>query len=293
MLTLTNVEGFLEYLQAVRGFSPHTIIAYRDDLEEFSRYRQDHSGTITAKYLRGYLAFLLQKGLARRTIARKIAALRSYERYLLNTHPEKAQADLFFSLRSPKLPRSLPKVLTQEQMLQILAVEQGNPWQQRRNLLVAELLYGSGLRIAEAYSLNVADLDVMRRSLIVMGKGGKERLSYFGSGVLSALSAYIPLRSQLVRPEEKALFINKYGKRLSIRGLRRVVESLAKATGLSFTPHSLRHSFATHMLEGGADLRSVSDLLGHKNLSTTQIYTHVAVERLQRVYQENHPRATK
>jgi len=292
-----SLESYLEeYLQALevgRGYSPHTIAAYRQDLEQFAAFLEEEGRPwlpVDRPDVRRFLARLQERGLSPATIARKIAALRSFYGYLvrrgvLPTHPLRA-------LGTPKVPGRLPRFLTVEETVALLMAPDLRTPQGLRDRAILELLYGGGLRVGELVALDLGDVDWGRRELHVRGKGGRERLALIGRPALRALRAYVRLgRPHLAgkRPTE-ALFLNRWGERLSDRSVRTLVSEYARQVGLEdVTPHTLRHTFATHLLEGGADLRIVQELLGHARLTTTQRYTHVTQTHLREIYRRIFP----
>ena len=286
------VGSFLEYLGVERGSSPHTLRSYATDLTEFTRFlAEEHVGDLAgadSRLIRAYLARLHQRRLSKATIARKLAAVRSCFRFLarrgvLEVNPAR-------QVRSPRLGRRLPSFLPKDEATQLLDAGPAAGPAGLRDRALVELLYASGLRVAECCGLDVDDLDEGRRTVRVVGKGDKERVVPVGETALEALAAYLAMRGRA----RGALFRNARGGRLTTRSALRIVKGLARRAGLGqrVTPHTLRHSFATHMLGEGADLRLIQELLGHSRLSTTQRYTHVSPEHLMRVYDATHPRAT-
>jgi integrase/recombinase XerC len=286
------VGSFLEYLGVERGASPHTLRSYATDLTEFTRFlAEEHVADLAAvdsRMIRAYLARLHQRRLSKATVARKLAAIRSCFRFLarrgtLEVNPAR-------QVRSPRLGRRLPSFLPKDEATQLLDAVPAAGAAGARDRALVELLYASGLRVAEGCGLDLDDLDEGRRTVRVVGKGNKERMVPVGETALEALAAYLAMRGR----QRGALFRNARGGRLTTRSAHRIVKRLARRAGLGqrVTPHTLRHSFATHMLGEGADLRLIQELLGHSRLSTTQRYTHVSPEHLMRVYDATHPRAT-
>jgi len=287
------LEEYLQALEVGRGYSPHTIAAYRQDLEQFAAFLEEEGRPwlpVDRPDVRRFLARLQERGLSPATIARKVAALRSFYGYLvrrgvLPTHPLRA-------LGTPKVPGRLPRFLTVEETVALLMAPDLRTPQGLRDRAILELLYGGGLRVGELVALDLGDVDWGRRELHVRGKGGRERLALIGWPALRALRAYVRLgRPHLAgkRPTE-ALFLNRWGERLSDRSVRTLVSEYARQVGLEdVTPHTLRHTFATHLLEGGADLRIVQELLGHARLTTTQRYTHVTQTHLREIYRRIFP----
>jgi integrase/recombinase XerC len=286
------VGSFLEYLGVERGASPHTLRSYAADLAEFTRFLTEEKIAglpgADARVVRAFLARLHQRRLAKATIARKLAAVRSCFRFLarrgvLAVNPAR-------QVRSPRLGRRLPSFLPKDEATALLDAAPGPSPAGPRDRAMLELLYASGLRVAECCGLDLDDLDEARRTVRVLGKGDKERVVPVGETALEALAVYLVRRGRHRGP----LFLNSRGGRLTPRSALRIVGARARQVGISqrVTPHTLRHSFATHMLGEGADLRLIQELLGHSRLSTTQRYTHVSPEHLMRVYDRAHPRAT-
>ncbi len=311
------IEEFLLTLQAERNLSPHTVRSYRRDLQQFAEFLRragkDDPGQVDHRLLRSFLANLSTRGYSRSSICRKASSLRGFfsflrERGLITEDPSAA-------LSSPRRQRRLPRVLSPSEMdgccdrhasLEVYGTS-------LRDLAIVEVLYGSGIRVGELVSLDLDDVDFRRCEMRVTGKGRKERLVPLNRVALDILLAYLEReRPQLLREAgtalravegggarrevgdaERAVFINARGRRMSDRGVRRAVERFFRdvGSGKHVTPHTLRHTFATHLLEGGADLRSVQELLGHVDLSTTQIYTHLSKAQLKHIYLKTHPRA--
>jgi integrase/recombinase XerC len=290
------VSAFLDYLRIERNASPHTLRSYQDDLARFCDYLDETQGqgtdptAVDARRLRGYAAWLNGRSYAASTVARRLASLRTFFRYqrrqgTITTDPAGA-------LRNPKQPSRLPHPLRIEDVIRLLEAIPTADALGVRDRAMFETLYGGGLRVSELVGLDLADVDPDQGLVRVRGKGRRERLCPVGTESIHWLGQWIPLRRP-VRREVTAVFLNRYGTRLSARSVGRLFQ--AKLTGLDLdpaaSPHTLRHSFATHLLDRGADLRSVQELLGHRRLTTTQIYTHVTQERLIDAYTEAHPRA--
>jgi integrase/recombinase XerC len=287
------VPAFLQYLAAERGASPHTLRSYAADLAELSQFLRSvkvvQVAEADARALRAYLAWLHGRGLAKSSIARKLAAVRSCFRFLarrghVETNPARQVA-------SPRLPRRLPSFLPKDESKELLDAPVEDSAAGRRDRALLELLYASGLRVAECCGLDLEDLDRRHGTVRVLGKGGKERVVPVGDAALAALDDY--LERERLGAKGGPLFRNPRGGRLSTRSARNVVRRRARAAGIArrVTPHTLRHTFATHLLGEGADLRLIQELLGHSRLSTTQRYTHVSPEQLMKVYDAAHPRA--
>ena len=289
-----------EYLSAARGYSRNTVKSYLTDLEDLMVFCAKRStielGQLDLNTIRDWLYEIDQRGLAKSTMARKSAAIRSFTGWLKRT--ERTETDLAARLKSPKSGRSLPKVVSKDSLEEIFAilVQQATPDNPNglRNLLCIELLYATGCRVSELVGLNLDDVDYSRNILRVMGKGAKQRMVPFGDPARAALDNWVRVGRQQLANEKSAnsLLINSRGQRLGVRQVYSLVAELLGATPTGVAgPHTLRHSAATHLLDGGADLRAVQELLGHASLGTTQIYTHVSVERLKAGYAKAHPRA--
>ena len=317
MITLARAIGrFESYLADERRFSPRTVLAYRQDLDRFADFWQREFGEAEADRtpltkidtlsVRSHLASLHRAKLSNRSLARHLSTLRSFFRWACREgHLERNPAK---GLPSPRVPRSLPRALTLADTESLLETEDEGLLPERERALF-ELLYATGLRVSEAAALDVEDVDLSARMLRAQGKGGKERIVPFGETAEDALRAWLPVRRELRAPHPPApllpgegsrpsaggepLFVNSRGGRLTTRLMARVLKRRLRAAGLpaQISPHALRHTFATHLLQSGADLRSIQELLGHASLSTTQKYTHLDAARLRDVYRRAHPRA--
>jgi integrase/recombinase XerC len=294
-----GVEGFLRSLRE-RNASPNTVLAYRKDLAKFSGYMggTEQLKQISHVRIRGFLSHLYQQGLSKTSVARVLAAVRSLYRWLaregiVEQNPAKLVA-------TPRLPKKLPRVPTIEEMSAMFQTgngkEHGEPAFPERDALVIELLYGCGIRNSELVGMNLEDISNSNELLLVRGKGRKQRYVPFGDPVKTALAVYLPARQKLLAARKKsttALLVNRLGTRLTSRSVGRIVKRMAVAHGLSSDvhPHTLRHAFGTHMLEEGADLRAIQEILGHERLSTTQRYTQLSTRHVLDVYDKTHPRA--
>jgi integrase/recombinase XerC len=283
-----------------RNASPLTLKSYSEDFNSFFDYLQDRVGRIPEpsetdiSMLRGYVAYLHECQYAKTTIARRLACLRSFYRYcarekLTASNPAKA-------LRTPRTGRKLPSFLTAKQTVALVEAPPSDDPSGLRDRAMLETMYSAGLRVAELVGLNLHDWDQDANVLRVRGKGRKERIAPVGRHASAALHQWLSVREVAADagPEDReAVFLNRFGKRLTTRSVGRMLEKYVKANGLDskISPHSMRHTFATHMLDGGADLRSVQELLGHKSLTTTQIYTHVSTQRMRETYDKSHPHA--
>jgi integrase/recombinase XerC len=293
-------DQFLHFLKVERNASALTIKSYADDLLHVIEFLQEHTGQIPSltqidvAILRSYVAWLHECGYARTTVARRLACLRSFFRYCnregwIDTNPARP-------LRTPRAGRTLPHFLTTEQIGTLLEAPSRDTPLGIRDRAILETMYSAGLRVSEVVGINVGDWERDAGILRVLGKGRKERLAPVGSFATNAIDAWMRIRQPdpKAKPElQNAVFLNKFGRRLTTRSIGRMLELHIHTAGLSqkTSPHTLRHSFATHLLDGGADLRSVQELLGHKSLTTTQIYTHVSTRRLRETYEKSHPHA--
>lgn len=296
------IKQFLNYLKVERNASELTIKSYADDLSHVVEFFQEQTAVVPdpklvdVGALRGYVSWLHECGYARTTVARRLACLRSFFRYcnregICETNPARP-------LRTPRTGRKLPHFLTTEQIGALLAAPPANTDAGLRDRAILETMYSAGLRVSELVGLNVSDWDRASGILRVLGKGRRERLAPVGSFATKALDQWMTVRQpdpKAPAKQKDALFLNRFGRRLTTRSIGRLLETHIATAGLSqqTTPHTLRHTFATHLLDGGADLRSVQELLGHKSLTTTQIYTHVSTRRLRETYEKAHPHAAK
>ena len=289
------VHQFLRALRE-RNASPHTIKAYRGDLEDFAIYAGSRGWKeIDHLTIRGFLSHLYEKGLSKTSVARSLAAVRSLYRWLAQEgEVEHNPAKL---VSTPKLPKKLPRVPTIEEMNTVLDGEMPEVASfPERDRLLLELLYGCGIRNSELVGINVDDIRLSAEAILIRGKGKKERYVPFGDSVKAALAVYLPRRQQVVvgqKPNSAALLINQRGGRLTTRSVGRIIKKIAVAKGLppDVHPHTLRHAFGTHLLEEGADLRAIQEMLGHERLSTTQRYTQLSMKHVLEVYDRTHPRA--
>jgi len=302
-----EAEDFLRHLSDERQLSPHTVTAYRRDLSDLQSFLTGYYGTpdwswddVDRLTLRGFLGWCHRKGLSRRTVARKLSAVRTFFRFL---HlDERLPANPARGVRAPKMEKRLPGHLSRSGVEALFEIAEArsreNTLQGTRDLVILELLYGSGLRLSELHGLDLPELDLVGEVVKVRGKGRKERIVPITEATVRAVRRYEPRRREVLdragsAANRRALLLNRRGGRLSRRWIQTTVKDLmeraSEEEGLSV--HSLRHSFATHLLDGGADLMAVKELLGHVSLSTTQIYTHTSRERLKRIYDDAHPRS--
>ncbi|MFZ4115871.1 MAG: site-specific tyrosine recombinase/integron integrase [Chthoniobacterales bacterium] len=286
---------FFDYLESGRHYSPQTLRAYRQAVADFRSFKPDLSWhEATADDFRSYLLELMKHHASRATIRLRFAALRSFFNYL--TEQQHLSSNVLKQVSLPKLEKSLPHFLTLPQVTELLEhptkkekTKQAPSWMSARDVAILELFYSSGLRLSELVGLDVSDLDVLQETVRVVGKGSRERIIPVGRLALEAIERY----RQMAKVKSGPLFLNKSRSRLSPTAIWQMLKKYLRDAALPATlsPHALRHSFATHLLDRGADLRSVQSLLGHASLTTTQIYTHVTTERLKQAYQEAHPRA--
>lgn len=294
-----ELSAFLRDLEDVRNASTHTLRAYRQDLTGFLSFWSAQGGggdlkKVDPLAVRSYLARLREKGDSRRTIARRMAALRSFFKYLCRKGALKGNPAV--GLRTPRLERRLPTFLDEKETASLLESPDISGVWGLRDRAILELLYSTGMRVSELVGLDRRQVDMLSEVVVVRGKGKKERMLPAGRVALAVLQEYQKALARTQLPsglDSEAVFVNRRGARLSARSIERMLEKYIRSKGLSqkVTPHTLRHSFATHLLNRGADLRSVQELLGHSSLTTTQIYTHVTTERMKEAYDRAHPRS--
>jgi integrase/recombinase XerC len=326
----TTVQKFLDYLKFERRFSEHTAKCYGADLTQFGEFligssdggpphtesmspTEEQGGSATAvathvnlkvdqlllsagtDVIRAYLAFLNEKQYSKATIARKLATLRSFYKFLVKRN--QVTSNPVVAVRTPKQDKKLPRFLEYEEVKKLLDTPPQDNWLGARDRAILETLYSTGIRVSELVALNMDDIDFLGEIVHIRGKGKKERIAPIGSSALQVIQHYMEFRNKRAQNngnfDTRVLFVNKHGKRLSTRSVRRKMDKYLKMAGLdpAISPHTLRHSFATHMLNNGADLRSVQELLGHQSLSTTQVYTHLTTTKLKDVYENAHPRS--
>jgi integrase/recombinase XerC len=310
-----QVQMFLDYLRLEKHFSDYTVKSYGADLVQFAQFLAGEIGhahanaapgslgleSIDQKFIncdplkiREFLAYLYAQNYTKSTTARKLATLRSFYKFLIRRG--QVSANPLSSIRTPKQEKRLPKCLDLEQVQRLLDAPGDADLLSARDKAMLEVLYSSGIRVSELVELEMSDLDLQEGVLRVRGKGRKDRLTPIGSQAIKALRRYFDLRavhSRTQGPHAHRAFLNKHGETLSTRSVRRKLDKYLVSAGLDpgISPHTLRHSFATHLLNNGADLRSVQELLGHQSLSTTQVYTHLTTSRMKEVYDSAHPRA--
>ena len=297
-----NIDSFLSYLSVEKGFAQNTLEAYRNDLYQLASFAEEEAvrrGTTPSwssfgrQGILSYLLNLKERNYAATTIARKVAAMRSFFEFMMNEGNIKDNPSR--DIASPKVGRALPKPISISQVRRLIdEPARQSKSEAQRDTAILHLLYASGMRVSELVSLNLNDVDLAGGFVRCFGKGHKERIIPIAPRAAQAVDDYLrELRPRLVHSEEEpALFLNARGERLTRQGLWQILKEYAKSVGLEgITPHTLRHSFATHMLSGGADLRSVQELLGHANISTTQVYTHLTTDHIRQTYEKSHPRA--
>ena len=280
---------FLNYIKN-KNYSNYTIDSYNKDLDNFYIYLKQNNTDIKKvnyKFLRGYLTVLYDKKYSKKTIARNISTLKSFFKYLKKENIIKSNP--MNLIKTPKIDKKLPKFLNYDDLEKILSIPDTTTFLGKRNALILELLYSTGVRVSELVNIKLNDIDLSEEKILILGKGNKERYVLFGSKAKEKMLDYLKEKTD----DSPYLIVNRYGNKITDRGIRKILDSIILEASLSYkiSPHTLRHTFATHMLDSGADIEIVKELLGHESLSTTQIYTHVTSESLKRVYSETHPRA--
>lgn len=289
---------YVKHLELERSISPLTVRNYTSDIQGFLDFLGnngvDSLDKVNRSTMRLYLGWLHEKGIARASISRKLSALRSFYRYLARENL--VDAEPLSTLSSPKLEKRLPTFLTHEEMARLIEAPDASTPQGLRDRAILELLYAAGLRVSEIVALDLKDIDLVSRQIVVWGKGSKERMVLMGRPAAEALKLYLNLGRIKLEGEAytQALFLNRFGERIAERRIQHLIKKYARQAGLEMRvhPHIMRHTFATHLLDGGADLRVVQDLLGHARLSSTQIYTHVTQSQIRRKYLAAHPRSS-
>ena len=292
------LDQFIQMLRSEKYYSPHTCTNYRRDLNQFRKYlaRQGIESWKRAGYaeVSGFAAQRHRQGRKSRTIQRELSSIRSFYQYLIRNSLVTINPALEVS--APKCGRPLPKTCDAETIDRLLSVHDDSDWLQVRDVAIFELIYSSGLRLAELINIDLDDIDLPQQQLVVTGKGNKTRQLPIGSRAVSAVKKWLKLRQEFTRDKQQsALFLSKQGNRISPRNVQSRLNRLIQRQALDqhLSPHTLRHSFATHMLESSSDLRAVQELLGHVNIATTQVYTHLDFQHLARVYDSAHPRAKR
>ncbi len=296
----SGVEDFLKYLENTKNYSRHTLVAYRTDLGHFQHFLTEIGPgewtvqAVDGRVIRQFLGSLLSKGFARRSIARSLASLKSFFKYL---HKQgRREGNPTANIVTPKLEKRLPEFLDEKAASSLMSQPDSTTVVGLRDIAILEILYGCGLRQSELIGLRISDVDFSNNTISVIGKGAKQRIIPLGRKAKNALLHYLRRRGELVHRrnvEVHSVFLSATGKKLQPRTVYTIARTyIGKVSEVrKKSPHVLRHSFATHLLDRGADLRAVKDLLGHESLSTTQVYTHVSVERLKKIYAQTHPKA--
>jgi len=297
-----RIESYLAYLEAVRNLSPHTVESYRNDLVLYEAYlaRKGREAEEAAPSdIRGFMASLVQAGYAASSVNRALSAVKGLYRYILRfpgpgTDAGRAAADPAHDVEGLSAGRPLPKFLFEDEMTSLIESASGDGFTQVRDRALLELLYSTGCRVSEVAGLKVADMDIQNGTARVMGKGRKERVVFLTDSARKALNIWMPYRDERGK-DTPWVFINAKGGRLSARGIAWLLDRRVQtqSVGKRISPHAFRHSFATHLVGRGADIRVVQELLGHANISTTQVYTHVDLERLREVYERAHPHGSR
>ena len=286
------IDEFLEYLHVIKKHSEHTVNGYKIDLLDFLEFNKDKILNIDKDVVNKYMQYLYDKNVSRATISRRLSSLRSFYNYLYNGG--KVNKNYFSSIKNPKKVNGLPKFVKEIDIDKMFSIpDTRNPIGQR-NLLIIRMLYATGVRVSELVNIKISDIDINERTIRILGKGSKERIVVFGNNTKEILNLYLNNgRYKLGRKNNDYLFLNKDGEQLSDRYVRRIIDDIIVKASITMhvSPHMLRHTFATDMLNNGADLVSVKDLLGHESLNTTSIYTHVSDDKIREIYNKAHPRA--
>ncbi len=285
------IDDFLEYLVVVKKHSDNTIINYRVDLLEFTEFTNNNID-IKKDDVNNYLKYLYEQNTSKSSISRKLSSLRSFYNYLLKK--EIIDNNYFSLIKNPKKDSSLPKYVKEEDIDKMFSIPNTRTWIGMRNLLIIRMLYATGLRVSELINVKLSDINETERTIRVLGKGSKERIVVFGNNTKEALDDYLSRgRREVDFHNSEYLFLNKDGNKLSTRYVRKIIDDIIFKASIEMhvSPHMLRHTFATSMLNNGADLVSVKDLLGHESLNTTSIYTHVSDDKIREIYNKAHPRA--
>ena len=291
MLNSEYISEFLHYLKDIKNYSDLTTDSYSKDLEEFNCFTNKDLLTVDKNNIKNYLKFLFDKNSSSKTVSRKISTLKSFYKYY------KAKGKITINpasnIKYPKLDKNLPKFIPYNELENLITVSKEGTFSERNNLII-ELMYATGVRVSELVNITLDDIDFQNKQINICGKGSYERVVYYNTETDKAMNKYLTnLRKELLKGREnKYLILNKDGEKITTRGIAKIINNLINKVSIKIkvSPHTLRHTFATHLLDNGCDLRSVQELLGHKNINTTEIYTHVTSERLKDVYFKSHPR---
>lgn len=289
---MNYIEEFLIYLENEKNYSELTIISYRKDLMEFYTFiNEKNLCDVSRVDVKLYLKVLFDHDNKSSTVSRKISCLKSFFKYMKER--DYVSVNVVSSIRYPKREKSLPKFVHYNELENMLLVSKNGEFGERNNLII-ELMYSSGVRVSELVNIKISDIDFSNKRIRIMGKGSYERFVFFGDYASEALEKYIngKRREQTRKKENEFLFLNKNNDKISTRGIAKVIDNIIRETSIKtkVSPHTLRHTFATHLLDNGCDLRSVQEMLGHKNINTTEVYTHITSEKLKDVYFKSHPR---
>ena len=285
------IDDFLEYLSVIKKHSENTIINYKVDISEFMDFTNNNIN-ISRDDVNNYLKFLYENNISRSSMARKLSSLRSFYNYLVKK--EILKDNYFAMIKNPKKESSLPKYVKEDDIDKMFSIPDTRNWIGQRNILIIRMLYATGLRVSELVNVKVNDININDRTIRVLGKGSKERIVVFGNHTKDALDEYLNRgRREIDFHNSEYLFLNKDGNKLSDRYVRKIIDDIIVKASIEMhiSPHMLRHTFATGMLNNGADLVSVKELLGHESLNTTSIYTHVSYDKIREIYNKTHPRA--
>ena len=290
-----NIDKFLDYLKYERNYSNNTIIAYENNIRGFLSYCKiknvKNMNEVNYQFIRGYISYLYKQKYQAKSITRMLSAIRSFFKYL--KREEKISTNPLDLITSPKVEKKLPKYLTINDVEKILNAPDMSNKIGIRDAFILELLYVTGIRVSELTNIKLNDISIVEKKIKIMGKGSKERIVYYGTRCQELLNKYLNIRNDFLKQANDYLILSNTGKQISTREIRNIINRLKVKAGIdiNISPHTYRHTFATHMLNEGADLRSVQELLGHENLSTTTIYTHLTNEKLRRTYLSTHRRA--
>lgn len=294
-----KIHDFIKYLKLVRRYSDHTITSYTNDLKQFEIFLKNELHTdrvfwqhVTRKHIRLYVDYLEENDIGMRSVARKLTTLRSFFKYLMRE--QVIEGNPFISFKLPKFDKNLPEYLSRDELEKMFALPDKNTFEGLRDLTILEFFYGTGMRLSELINLKSYDINFEQNLIKVTGKGNKQRIIPFGSAARKMIEKYLEIRPQYARENVDNLFVLKSGKKMYPIAIQRIVKKYIdlSASVKQKSPHIIRHSYATHLLNAGAGIRTVKDLLGHSSLATTQIYTHVSIDHLKKIYKQAHPGAS-